>query len=135
MWRDDTKQIYGFFDSGLWDAVADTWVEGTEIPAHGEPPPGLSAPVRGTGYVWGTNPKFFDELGWPTDEQRGFCALIQPFENGFILRSSRVESCKDNLFNQATTNAFRLDSIQAYNNGGWQSTMRNETSQEGNISR
>lgn len=124
LWRDDNKQIYGFFNSGWWQSVPDTWDGQSETPSRGEAPPGLSAPVRGTGHIWGTNDTFYQELGWPIDEQLGFCALVQNFENGLILRSSQVAACKDNLFNQATTANFRLDWLRIFANGSWQSKLR-----------
>ena len=119
VWRDDTDRVYGFFDSGWWQAVEDTWDGQSATPSRGTPPSGLFEPVRGTGWVWGTNPTFFSELGWARAEQRGFCALVQPFERGFILRSSQVESCKDDLHNNARDRGWPLGAIKAVYGSTW----------------
>ena len=93
-------------------------------PSRGAPPPGLLEPIRGTGYIWGTNDTFFDELCWARAEQKGFCALVQSFERGFLLRSSTVATCKDNLFNHAQGGGFPLDTLVAGQGGGWRAQVR-----------
>lgn len=124
MWRSDTNHVYGFFDSGWWQAVPDVWDGQSATPSRGAPPPGLIEPIRGTGYIWGTNDTFFNELGWSRAEQKGFCALVQSFERGFILRSSTVATCKDNLFNHAQGGGFPLDTLVAVQGGGWLARLR-----------
>lgn len=124
MWRSDTNHVYGFFNSGWWQAVPDVWDGQSPTPSRGAPPPGLIEPIRGTGYIWGTNDTFFNELGWARAEQKGFCALVQSFERGFILRSSTVANCKDNLFNHAQGGSFPLDTLVAVQGGGWRARLR-----------
>jgi hypothetical protein len=124
MWRSDTNYVYGFFNSGWWQAVPDVWDGQSTTPSRGAPPPGLLEPIRGTGYIWGTNDTFFDELGWARAEQKGFCALVQSFERGFLLRSSIVATCKDNLFNHAQGGGFPLDTLVAGQGGGWRAQVR-----------
>jgi hypothetical protein len=99
--------------------VADVWDGQSPTPPRGAPPPGLQEPERGTGHIWGTNDTFFGELGWARDKQKGFCALVQEFEYGFLLRSSQVEFCKDTLYNHAREGDFSLSSLRAYAGGGW----------------
>lgn len=91
MWRDDTRKIYGFFDRIGWNEDEDRFREGMPdrpTPNRGDPPPGLFAPIRGTGLVWETNDKFFNNLGWARVQQKGFCAKVQNFTGGFIVRDS-----------------------------------------------
>ncbi|MCB0052391.1 MAG: hypothetical protein KDE24_22930 [Caldilinea sp.] len=124
MWRSDTNHAYGFFNSGWWQEVQDVWDGQSPTPSRGAPPPGLLEPIRGTGYIWGTNDTFFNELGWARAEQKGFCALVQSFERGFLLRSSTVASCKDGLFNHAQGGNFPLDTLVAVQGGGWRAQLR-----------
>ena len=124
MWRDDTRQIYGFFNSGWWQSTPDVWDGQSATQSRGAPPPGLLEPVRGTGHIWGINDRFFQELGWARTEQKGFCALVQNFENGFVLRSSQVEFCKDNLFNRAREGDFPLNYLVANYGGGWYAGLK-----------
>jgi hypothetical protein len=124
MWRSDANHVYGFFNSGWWQEVQDVWDGQSATPSRGAPPPGLLEPVRGTGYIWGTNDTFFQELGWARAEEKGFCALVQTFERGFLLRSSSVETCKDNLFNHARNGDFPLDTLVAIQGGGWRASVR-----------
>ena len=93
LWRRDTQQIYGFFADGTWRAVPDSWNGSSPTPSRGSPPPGRLEPVRGAGWVWGTDDDFFSHLGWATGEQTGFCAEVQVFEEGFVLRSSTTPQC------------------------------------------
>jgi hypothetical protein len=99
LWRSDTDLAYAFFNDGQWTAINEHW-DGKDIRSRGTPPQGLQAPIRGFGYVWGIRDDFFNRLGWAKDQEKGFCAMIQPFEKGFILQSSTVEFCTpDNLYN------------------------------------
>lgn len=99
-WRSDTNQAYAFFSTGEWSRVEQGW-DGQDIPSRGEPPLGLLAPVRGFGYTWAIRDDLFQRLGWATAEEKGFCVLIQPFEQGDMLQSSAVEYCQDTLYNHA----------------------------------
>ena len=120
-WRDDAKQVYGFFGDGGWRAVPDTWDgNSTAERNRGAPPPGLLTPIRGTGNIWGTNDDFFNRLGWATGEQKGICVTVQDFQNGFLLRPYRDGTCKDGLFNHAASNpGFPLQWVRAFHNGRW----------------
>ncbi len=117
-WRDDNDRAYAFFNDGGWGAVDEKW-EGQDLPTRGDPPPNLQAPMRGFGYAWGRRDDLFERLGWATDQERGFCALIQSFEHGFILQDSDVDACKDNLFNQVHTGEWRPLFIVAVDGLGW----------------
>ncbi len=101
LWRSDTDLAYTFFNDGQWSPINEHW-DGKDIHARGTPPQGLQAPVRGFGYVWGIRDDFFNRLGWAKDQEKGFCAMLQPFDKGFILQSSTVEFCtSDNLYNHS----------------------------------
>ncbi|CAN5507153.1 hypothetical protein BH10CHL1_BH10CHL1_11240 [soil metagenome] len=101
LWRSDTDLAYVFFNDGQWSPINEHW-DGKDIPSRGTPPQGLQAPVRGFGYVWGVRDDFFNRLGWAREQEKGFCAMIQPFDKGFILQSSTVEFCTpDNLYNHS----------------------------------
>lgn len=102
LWRSDTDQAYAFFPGGQWFPIQDRW-DGSPTADRGAPPPGLLAPERGFGYVWSRNDELFLALGWATDREKGFCALVQTFERGFMLYSINIPSCTpDNLYNHAT---------------------------------
>jgi hypothetical protein len=117
-WRSDNNQAYAFFDDGAWSHIQQGW-EGQEIPYRGEPPPGLQAPIRGFGYAWATRDDLFQRLGWARSEERGFCALIQPFERGFLIQSSTVEYCQDNLYNTAREPGWGPIELVVLNTGQW----------------
>lgn len=99
-WRSDTNRAFAFFNDSRWSPVDERW-DGQPAPSRGDPPPGLRAPERGFGYAWAIRDDLFQRLGWATDQERGFCAVIQTFDRGFILQSSDVEFCQDNLYNHA----------------------------------
>jgi hypothetical protein len=102
LWRSDRDTSYVFYSSGNWFPIEIGW-DGGPSADRGAPPPGLQAPQRGFGYVWSTNDEIFNGLGWALDQERGFCALVQDFERGYILRSADVPSCTaENLYNFAT---------------------------------
>lgn len=126
-WRSDNDRAYAFIDTnpsdgavngGGWMPIDEKW-EGQELPSRGDAPPGLQTPQRGFGYAWARSDTLFQQLGWATDQERGFCALIQSFERGFIFQSSDVEVCQDNLFNQARTGEWQPLFIVALEGGGW----------------
>jgi hypothetical protein len=120
LWRDDTDTVYALYgsDSGSWLEIADTW-DGSTLPDRGDAPAGRQAPIRGFGHVWATSDEIFQNLGWATDQEKGFCATVQRFEKGFLLRSSAVESCTPNgLFNHARTAGWAPISLAAHA-GGW----------------
>ncbi len=117
LWRSDTDRSYAVLDSGDWGVIDATW-PGGDVPSRGDPPPGLTAPERGFGYVWSTSDTLFNQLGWARDSEKGFCALVQNFESGFLLQSDPTPSCTpDNLYNQATDGSWQPLQIIAPGNG------------------
>jgi hypothetical protein len=120
IWRRDDNTLYVLYNSGGWQSFRDEWDGVSEPPSRGAPPPGLQAPIRGSGWIWGTNETVFQGLGWARDKQKGFCALVQGFEQGFILRSSTVEFChEENLYNFAREPGFGLNSVMVHRSGYW----------------
>lgn len=128
LWRSDTGRIYGFFNGTGWTDVEDRFRDGMPDyvePGRGDPPPGLTEPKRGTGLVWATNDQFFQSLGWATSEQRGFCAEIQEFSNGFIAHKTNIGQCNDLVRNEPRTSragepGFSFDYVAAVlSNRAW----------------
>ncbi len=118
LWRSDTDRSYAFLDNGSWGVIDATW-PGGDVPSRGSPPPGLMAPERGFGYVWSTSDALFNALGWARDSEKGFCALVQNFEQGFLLQSDPTPSCTgENLYNYAT--AFDWDTLRIIASGSGQ---------------
>ena len=121
LWRKDTDAAYAFYglNGGRWFRINQTW-DGGAIPDRGAPPPGLQAPERGFGYVWAASDEIFQALGWATDKEKGFCAAVQTFEQGFILQSEAVPSCtSDGLYNQATAGDWHPVQLVAYADEQW----------------
>jgi hypothetical protein len=122
LWRSDTDTAYVFYSAGTWFPVQEQW-DGSAVTDRGAPPPGLIAPERGFGYVWSRSDSIFTGLGWARDREKGFCALVQSFERGFILRSADVASCTpDGLYNFATAADWIPLLIVAEDQGGWRNT-------------
>jgi|GEM_PF-2383961 len=120
LWRSDTDVAYVFTGDGNWRPLADRWNEGMSVPSRGNAPPGLQAPVRGFGYVWGTYEDIFQGLGWATDKEKGFCAWVQPFDRGFLLQSVGGGPCSGGLYNFTVEPGFGLAWIKAHDSGYWQ---------------
>ncbi|MCB0069145.1 MAG: hypothetical protein KDD77_18410 [Caldilineaceae bacterium] len=119
LWRSDTNLSYILFNDGSWAPSNETW-NGQEPPSRGDPPAGLYRPERGFGYVWGVRDDVFTRLGWATMPEKGFCAAVQPFEQGFALASALVESCTpDNLYNQAFEPGWQPLLMALDNTGRW----------------
>ncbi|HUW13597.1 MAG TPA: restriction endonuclease [Anaerolineae bacterium] len=119
LWRSDSDAAYAFAGSseGMWLELSDRW-DGSAPVSRGDPPAGLQAPIRGFGYVWSRNDDLFHNLGWAADQEKGFCASLQPFELGFLLRSSAVESCTaEGDFNHAHTPDWTPISLVAHASG------------------
>jgi len=103
LWRIDTRKIYVLSlegaDGGSWQEYDDPWVEGkypTDIDPDIIPPPGLEQPKRGFGLVWREQlggPK--SDIGWALMEEEGLCAVVQPFEKGFMFRYTPEEHSDD----------------------------------------
>jgi hypothetical protein len=98
LWRIDTKKIYVFYtestNGGSWQEYDDLWAEEKypDIDPDIIPPPGLVQPKRGFGLVWREQlggPK--SDIGWALMEEEGLCAVIQPFEKGFMVRYNPEE--------------------------------------------
>jgi serine/threonine-protein kinase len=129
LWRNDTDLVYVFYYQGGSNQYAGSWVEtpaewrwdGSNPDGVGlSPPPGLYEPVRGFGYVWRNYLGGPDgQLGWARDEEKGFCANLQPFEQGFIFHSSTVQNCQGDLFNWATHPSFAPLFFGLYGDGNW----------------
>lgn len=130
LWRSDTDWAYVFDWQGGSNPAAGTWVTGGDSwkwdgsfpEGHGlTPPAGRYEPIRGFGFVWfsklgGTS----GTLGWATDQEKGFCAKVQPFEQGFIFRSNTVEFCEDEYFNWARDPSFTPLFFAIAGDGSWQ---------------
>ncbi len=121
LWRSDTNLSYILFGDGSWTPSNETW-NGQEPPWRGEPPPGFYRPERGFGYIWGVRDDVFTRLGWATMPEKGFCAAVQNFEQGFALASVPAPSCTaENLYNQATDASWRPLWLTFINDGRWRS--------------
>ena len=127
VWRQDVDRVFVLVRTssspvgGNWQAILDDW-DGSNPEGVGmSPPPGLYEPKRGFGWVWRN---FFGgptgSLGWATDEEKGFCAKVQPFERGTLLHSNTVEFCEDALFNWARDPSFSPLFLALYDDGRWQ---------------
>jgi hypothetical protein len=126
-WRQDTDTVRVLYYGGGTNSSAGEWSEITQ-PWDGSdpdgiglvPPPGLYEPVRGFGWVWRefvgaqTGP-----LGWAREEEKGFCAKVQPLENGLLMHSNRAEYCEDQLYNWATHPSFAPLFYAFYGDGTW----------------
>lgn len=119
LWRSDTNLTYILYSDGSWGPSNETW-DGREIPRRGNPPPGLFHPERGFGYVWGVRNDVFTRLGWATMPEKGFCAAIQPFEQGFAVTGAAVASCTpENLYNSVFDPDWRPFLYSLENSGRW----------------
>jgi hypothetical protein len=121
LWRSDTNLSYILFGDGAWAPSNETW-NGQEPSSRGEPPAGFYRPERGFGYIWGVRDDVFTRLGWATMPEKGFCAAVQNFEQGFALASTPVPSCTaENLYNQATDASWRPLLLTFAYDGRWRS--------------
>jgi hypothetical protein len=128
-WRSDTDGVYilnfrggGIVNAGQWQETPDEWRWPTTEPASAalSPPAGLFEPVRGFGWLWRTHLGGPDsQIGWATDNEKGFCVTIQSFEQGILFRSDTVEFCKDESFNWATHPSFTPLLFALYGDGTW----------------
>jgi predicted nucleic acid-binding Zn ribbon protein len=129
-WRNDIDGTYVmYFDdrndrsTGSWDQNPEEWRWDLSDPdgVGMAPPAGLYEPKRGFGWVWRTHLGGPDSsLGWAEDEEKGFCATIQPFDNGLILQSSTVPRCEGDLYNWAIHPSFTPLFFALYDDGTWQ---------------
>ena len=87
IWREDRQTISALGEQSRLATYADTWKEGE--PAQDPtivPPVGKVQPQRGFGKLWRTVPGLRDTLGWALNDESGYTALVQDFENGSIIR-------------------------------------------------
>jgi len=105
LWRQDTDQVAVYYGNGNVVTLKDQWDQVTPWPTRGSTPSGRVAPVRGFGWIWGTNIDVYNGLGWGLDEEKGICSLIQPLERGYILSSTNDASCNGN-YNRANDPGF-----------------------------
>jgi hypothetical protein len=129
LWRQDTDWAYVLHwqngsnpAAGDWMTGGNPWKwDGSFPDGHGlTPPPGLYEPIRGFGFVWYNylgGPAA--PIGWATDQEKGFCARIQAFEQGTIVRSTKLESCDGN-FNRGREPTFNHFLWALYQDGSWQ---------------
>jgi hypothetical protein len=119
LWRSDSDASFVLYGDGRWFPVQERW-DGGPAADRGAPPPGLQTPTRGFGYVWSRSDEIFNGLGWATDQERGFCAVVQDFEQGYMLRSSDVPSCTaEGLYNHATAAEWAPVLVAASADGRW----------------
>jgi hypothetical protein len=119
LWRSDTDTSYVFYENGAWFPIDEGW-DGGPLLDRGSPPPGLQTPQRGFGWVWSHDDAIFNGLGWARDQEKGFCATVQQFERGFILRSTDVPTCTpENLYNFATATDWATLLIVAISDAQW----------------
>jgi hypothetical protein len=114
LWRSDTDDVHTLLMqdgndlyAGTWQLWTEKWDSSNPDGVGLSPSPGLYEPVRGFGWLWRTYLSGPDgQLGWAREEEKGFCANIQPFESGLIFSSSTVTYCQDGLYNWATHPSF-----------------------------
>ncbi len=87
VWREDTQQIFVFFNDGTWQSFSDTFQEGDrESDPSFAPPPGGQQPIRGFGKVWREHDALRDKLGWALAKEQSQPAEVHLFERGVMLR-------------------------------------------------
>lgn len=128
-WRSDNDKVYVLYlQDGSNPNAGDWWLTPPGMKWDGShpdgvglyPPPGFREPVRGFGWLWREHlggPT--SEVGWAREEEKGFCARIQQFEQGLVFRSSTVEYCEDQLYNWATHPSFRPLYFALYGDESW----------------
>ena len=135
LWRSDTDAVYAFYGAGSagetsggrWFQINERW-DGQPMRDRGAPPTGLQLPARGFGYVWSIRDDLFAMLGWAKDKEKGFCAQVQNFADGFILRSTPVDSChEEGLYNQAQAGDWQPVTLVAYAGERWSAENPGET--------
>ena len=129
IWFSDRDWAYALNYQGGTDPMDGTWVTGGDawnwdgsVPdGRGlTPPPGLHEPIRGFGYVWFTKlGGQTSQIGWGTDEEKGYCALVQRYENGMLIQSSAAPGCAGGQFNWAANPDFPPVFIALYEDGSW----------------
>jgi hypothetical protein len=128
-WRSDIDWIYELRRGKGTDAARGDWSTGKDAWKWDEsypdgrglkPPSGLFEPVRGFGYVWYEFLAGPDSaMGWATAQEKGFCANLQPFENGLIFRSSG-QPCEAGMYNWAANPSFTPLFFTLHADGSWE---------------
>ena len=128
-WRNDIDWIYELHWGNGTDAARGDWSTGKDAWKWDEsypdgrgltPPSGLVEPVRGFGYVWYEFLAGPDSaVGWATAQEMGFCASLQPFENGLIFHSSG-QPCEAGMYNWAANPSFTPLFFTLYADGSWE---------------
>lgn len=128
-WRSDIDWIYELRRGNGTDATRGDWSTGKDAWKWDEsypdgrgltPPSGLFEPVRGFGYVWYEFLAGPDSaMGWATAQEKGFCANLQPFENGLIFHSSG-QACEAGMYNWAADPSFTPLFFAVYADGTWE---------------
>jgi len=119
IWHLGNGSLYVYVDDGRWSTYTDSWDE-EDLNGRGTPPSGLHSPVRGFGYLWETNDDVYADLGWAKNDEKGFCALVQEFEDGRLLVADTVNTCHDGQHNFATDTPFYRGLLQALTAGTWE---------------
>jgi hypothetical protein len=130
LWRNDIDRTYVLYipedgdgSTGTWEQNPEEWKwDGSNPDGVGMTPPGgLYEPRRGFGWVWRTYLGGPDSgLGWAVEEEKGFCATVQPFDTGLIFQSSTVPACEGDLYNWAIHPSFVPLLFALYEDGTWQ---------------
>ncbi len=83
VWLQDTKMFYVLYGDQFGGTRVETypddqWKDGMpETDPNIVPPPGLYQPTRGGGYLWRTNQRVRDGLGWGIEPPTGYTTLIE----------------------------------------------------------
>ena len=127
VWRKNDGGVYVYADDGNWIRYDDNWNDQDLTNNRGTPPTGLKSPVRGFGYLWETNDTVFGDLGWATNDEKGFCARIQQFEKGLLLAGDSTQTCEENSHNFASDTMFATNVMQALTAGTWNRVCGTQT--------
>lgn len=119
IWKQHDDALFVFVNDGDWTRYDDDWDSQELTGDRGDAPEGMQTPLRGFGYLWENDDDVYGDLGWATAEERGFCAVHQEFDNGFLLLSDPVDSCLEGHHNEATELDFALHSLEAMDGGDW----------------
>lgn len=104
IWRSDIHYIYVLSYDATWKGYQDTWeVSQPDHDPEIKPPEYFFQPMRGFGKVWreqlgGTKAK----IGWATDMEQGYTAVVQPFTNGVLIEGQPDSRLAYALFDNGT---------------------------------